>query len=373
MTARGPRIFLSAGEPSGDLHGAQVIRALKQRVPGAQVEAFGGPRMAEAGASVRYRMEAMGAFGVAEIIWKIPAHVRLFRELQQEFRRRAWDLVVLIDYPGFHMRVARAAREAGIPVLYYIAPQLWAWRPERARRLAAGCSQLAVILPFEEAFFRSVGVESTYVGHPLLDRGLPPTRAEARRALGVAEDARVLAIYPGSRTSEVDRLWVPFRDAARQLRASSAADTVLVAASDHGVYPDAEGLTLVKADPVRVLAAADAAIAKSGTTTLEAALTDTPMVVAYKVHPLTYEISRRLITVPRVSLVNLVAGRDVVPELLQHDVTATRLAEAVRPLLDPAGAAAMEQRQGLALVRERLGTPGAAGRVAEIAAGLLAE
>lgn len=372
MTAREPRIFLSAGEPSGDLHGAEVIRALRERFPGAVLDAFGGPLMAAAGATVHTRMEGIAAFGAVEILQKIPAHLRLLRHLEAQFARGAWDLVLLIDYPGFHLRVAEAARRAGIPVLYYIAPQLWAWRPGRAARFSRACNRLAVVLPFEEQFFASVGLPAQYVGHPLLDRGAPPSRQDARDALGVPADQKVLALFPGSRTGEVERLWPAFRAAATQLLSGGAAARVLVATTPHGHYPDPGALQLVPGDSVRVLAAADAAIVKSGTTTLEAALTDTPMVVAYRVHPITYALSRGLLTVPWVSLVNLVAGQAVVPELLQGQATPDRLAAEARPLLDAASPAARAQREGLSLVRARLGTPGAAARVAAMAAELLA-
>ena len=197
MTVASARIFLSAGEPSGDLHGAAVVRALRERLPHAALDAFGGPRMAEAGATVLFPMEGFAAFGIVEVIEKVPAHYLLLRRMERAFARNGYDLVILIDYPGFHLHVAEAARRAGIPVLYYIAPQLWAWRPERAKRLAAACDRLAVILPFEEAFFRQVGVRADYVGHPLLDQGAPPTRAAARASLGIGAGERVLATVPG--------------------------------------------------------------------------------------------------------------------------------------------------------------------------------
>lgn len=372
MTAPTARIFLSAGEPSADLHGAAVVGALRQRLPSAALDAFGGPRMAAAGANIVFPMEGFAAFGLVEVLGKILPHYRLLRRMERAFAGAAYDLVILIDYPGFHLYVAEAARRAGIPVLYYIAPQLWAWRPGRARRLAAACDRLAVILPFEEAFFRQVGVDAEYVGHPLLDRGAPPSRAAARASLGIGEAERVLALFPGSRTGEVQRLWPSFRDAARTLLDRGTATRVIVAAGDQGEYAGSESFTLVRGNSLSVLAAADAAIVKSGTSTLEAALTDTPMIVPYKVNALTAFLTRRLVTVEWVSLVNLVAGREVVPEILQEQVTTSRLVEAVAPLLDPSSAATVAQRAGLAEVRERLGTAGAAGRVADMAVTMLA-
>ena len=372
MTVASARIFLSAGEPSGDLHGAAVVRELRRRLPHAALDAFGGPRMAEAGATVLFPMEGFAAFGIVEIVEKIPAHYRLLRRMEREFARAEYDLVILIDYPGFHLHVAEAARRAGIPVLYYIAPQLWAWRPQRARRLAAACDALAVILPFEEAFFRNVGVDAEYVGHPLLDQGAPPSRAAARGTLGIGANERVLALFPGSRAGELHRLWPALREAALALLDRGTATRVVVAATDQGEYPGSERFQLVRGDSTTVLAAADAGIVKSGTSTLEAALTDTPMVVPYRVNAITAFLTRRLVTVKWASLVNLVAEREVVPELLQEALTAERLVAEVTPLLDAAHPATTAQREGLALVRARLGTPGAAGRVADMATALLA-
>jgi lipid-A-disaccharide synthase len=366
-----PRILVSAGEPSGDLHGARVVRGLRARYPHAVIEALGGPRMAEAGAVVRYPMEGLAAFGIVEVATKLGAHWRLLKALRQDFRAGRYDLVILIDYPGFHLRVAEAARRAGTKVLYYIAPQLWAWRPERARRLAAAVDRLAVVLPFEQPFFGRLGLRSDYVGHPLVDRGPWPERAAARARLGIPPEARVVGIFPGSRGQEIRRLWVPFRDAAIQLRAEGRCDRILVAGTADGLYPDPGPAEIVREDPGTLFAAADAALAKSGTTTLEAALADTPMVVAYKVHPLTYHLFQRLRTVRWVSLVNLVAEREVVPELLQDEAETPALVAALRPLLDPRDPRTVQQREGLALVRARLGDPGATDRVVALADELL--
>ena len=372
MIARpAPRIFVSAGEPSGDLHGAGVVRALRARHPDATIEALGGPHMAAAGAQIRYPMEGLAAFGLVEVVTKLRAHLRLLRALRADFRAHRYDLVILIDYPGFHVRVAEAAREAGTKVLYYIAPQLWAWRPGRARRFASAVDRLAVVLPFEQRFFGSLGLRSDYVGHPLVDRGAWPTRAEARARLDVPPDSRVLGIFPGSRQQEIGRLWRPFRDAARRLLDEGRCDRVLVAGTPSGEYPDPGPLTILRGDPIPVFAAADAALAKSGTTTLEAALADVPMVVAYKVHPLTWLMFQRLRTVEWVSLVNLVAEREVVPEMLQEQAEAGPLADALRPLLDPRDPVTVAQREGLALVRQRLGAPGATTRVVALADELL--
>jgi lipid-A-disaccharide synthase len=366
-----PRVFVSAGEPSGDLHGAGVVRALRARYPHATIEALGGTQMEQAGATLRYRMEGLAAFGLVEVVSKIRAHYHLLRTLRKDFAAGRYDLVILVDYPGFHLRVAEAAHGAGTKVLHYIAPQLWAWRPGRARRLAAAVDRLAVVLPFEQTFFGGLGLRSEYVGHPLLDRAPAWTRAASRAQLNITGSARVLGIFPGSRAQEIRRLWEPFRDAALQLLREGSCDRVLVAGIPDAPYPNPGPIEVLRGDPGPIFAASDAALAKSGTTTLEAALADTPMVVAYKVHPLTWAMFQRVRTVRWVSLVNLVAGREIVPEILQDQATPAALARAVRPLLLPTDPGTLAQREGLALVRERLGDPGAAARVVALASDLL--
>ena len=367
---RTPRIYVSAGEPSGDAHAAAVVTALRQRLPAAAFEAFGGASLEAAGATVLDRMERMSVVGFVEALWQLPAHLRLLTRVRAAFQAGRYDLVILVDYPGYHLRAAAAAHAAGVPVLYYIAPQMWAWAPGRVRRLAA-VNRLAVILPFEETFFRDRGVAATFVGHPLRDRPQLPTRAEARRALGLDPERPVLGLFPGSRAQEVRRLWPAFRGAAARVLAERPAIQVVVAGTPHGRYPHPGAIRIHWGDPQPVFAAADAGLCKSGTTTLEAALADVPMAIAYRLNPVSFAIAIRVLRVPHVGLVNLIAGQEVAPEFLQGAVTPQALAEAVLPLLDPAGAGARRQRQGLALVRDRLGPPGAADRVAALAAELV--
>ncbi|HEV8305222.1 MAG TPA: lipid-A-disaccharide synthase [Gemmatimonadales bacterium] len=366
-----PRIYISAGEPSGDAHAAPVASALRRRLPGVELEAFGGPLLEGAGARVLDRMESFSVVGFVEALTKIPAHYRLLGRVGAAFRAKRYDLVILVDYPGYHLRAAAAAAAAGIPVLYYIAPQMWAWGVGRVRKLAA-VRQLAVILPFEEPFFRERGIPATFVGHPLKDRPAPPPRAAARRALGLDPARPTLGLFPGSRAQEVARHWDAFRGAAARVAAARPDVQLVVAGAPGAAYPDPGAIRVHAGDALTVFAAADAGICKSGTTTLEAAMADLPMVITYRLHPVSSFIAFRVLRVPWVGLVNLVAGYEVAPELLQRRATPAALADAVLPLLDPAAAATRRQREGLALVRDRLGAPGAADRVAELAAGLLA-
>jgi len=368
--SRAPRIYISAGEPSGDAHAAAVATALRRRLPGVELEAFGGPLLERAGAKVLDRMESFSVVGFVEALAKIPAHYRLLGRVRQAFRAKRYDLVILVDYPGYHLRAAAAAAQAGVPVLYYIAPQMWAWGVGRVRKLAS-VRRLAVILPFEEAFFRERGIPATFVGHPLQDRPPPPERAAARRALGLDPARPTLGPFPGSRAQEVARHWAIFRAAAMRVAAVRPDVQIVVAGAPGASYPDPGAIRVHTGDPLLVFASADAGICKSGTTTLEAAMADVPMVVTYRLHPVSSFIAFRVLRVPWVGLVNLVAGYAVAPELLQRRATPAALAEAVLPLLDPGHPVTVRQRKGLALVRERLGAPGAADRVAAIAAELL--
>ncbi len=366
-----PTVFVSAGEPSGDAHAAAFVAALRAAVPGVRVEGLGGPRMAEAGAALMARIEDLTVMGFVEVVAKIPAHARLLRAMRARFARGDVALVVLVDYPGFHLHVAEAARRAGIPVLYYIAPQMWAWAEYRVRKLRERVTHLAVILPFEEAFFRGHGVPATFVGHPLLDRAARPDGAAARRALGLDPGRPVLSIFPGSRAQELHRIWPIFRETAERVRAARPDVQIVVAGMAAGAYPDTGGILVATGRAAECMAAADAALCKSGTTTLEAAIAGTPSVIAYQVHPVSYLFARMLTTIRWIGLVNLVADRLVVPEFIQSAARPAVLAQALLPLLDPGNPERERQLEGLREVRRRLGEPGASARAALLARSLL--
>ena len=378
MSEDGPTILLSAGEPSGDLHGAAVAAALRRRWPTARLFGLGGPLMAEAGVELLEDVRRLAVMGFAEVAGRLPFFVRLLRRVRREMVRRGTDLVVPIDYPGFNLRLARAARRSRVPVLYYIAPQVWAWHRSRCRQLAAYTDRLAVVLPFEEQVFSGVGARAVFVGHPLLDAApVAVTREEFCGQLGLDASAPILALFPGSRAQEVRRHLAVFQDAALRIRETHPAVQPVIAASRTLPRELYGGTPFPLAHDSRALLAhARAALVKSGTGTLEAALAGTPLVIAYRAHPLTFWLARRLVRVPRIGLVNLVAGESVAPEYLQDDATPDALARAVAPLLVD-GEARDRMLEGLARVRAALAprqddAGSVAERVARLAAELLA-
>ena len=362
-------ILFVAGEASGDLHAAGVARALSARGAPFRLTGIGGDEMRAAGVELIEHAERLAVMGFVEVLKHIPLHYRLARQLEGRIRSGRVALVVLIDYPGFNMKIAAAARAAGVPVLYYITPQVWAWGAKRLRELARTITKAAVILPFEEALLREHGIDATFVGHPLLDRARAlPGRAEARRSLGVGDSDRLLALFPGSRAQEIARHLEPFVATARALQRRDPALKVVVSAAPHvEIAPERCPYPLVRSASFAVLRAADAAMCKSGTTTLEAAVAGCPMVVAYRTSAITYAAAKRLVRIPHIGLVNVVAGREVAPEFVQESLVPARVADVLGELLDPTSARRIRMLGELDRVRALLGEAGAAERVAAMA------
>lgn len=374
MSAKAPKILLSAGEPSGDLHGAAVARALKTRWPNAKLYGFGGDLMKAAGVELWAHADQMAVMGFVEVARHLPFFLDLLTRVREHIQQDPPDLIIPIDYPGFNLRLARYARRSRVPVLYYIAPQVWAWHRSRMRELATNADRLAVVLPFEEALFQKAGARVTFVGHPLLDMAPPSqTREEFCAEIGVEPTRMLLAVLPGSRNQEVRSHLQLFAAAAARVQ-QEIPDVMPVIAQAPGI--DAADLRTpypTTRNTRALLQHAHAALTKSGTSTLECALSVTPMVIAYRMHPITFGIAKLVVDVEHVGLVNLIARERVAPELLQDDATPESLARALLPLIREG-----EQREAtltkLRKVRAMLATDDArpaAEHVADLAADLL--
>jgi lipid-A-disaccharide synthase len=332
-----------------------------------------GPRMAMAGVTPIVEFDRLAVMGLVEVVYRLPFFLSLRRRVRRMLAENPPDLVIPIDYPGFNLRLTQEAHRRGIPVLYYIAPQLWAWRQERARVLAANADRVAVVFPQEEPFLRDFGVDAVFVGHPLLDQASGwESSEEAISAIEADPGRPILGLLPGSRPQEVARMLGPFLAAAAEVTRQRPEVQVMVAGAagiPEGYYRAAKGYRIVE-DSVRLLRAATAVLTKSGTTTLQAALTQTPLVIGYRSHPLTFSLARRLVRVDSIGMVNLLAGERFAPEFVQ-ELPSDRIAARLLPLLDRESADRKAMIDRLEKVRGLLGEPGAAERVARLAAELL--
>ena len=364
MTA--PEVMIIAGEPSGDMHAAAMVHALRARRPELTLVGVGGGRLDGEGVELLERAERIAVVGFVEVIRHLPRLRRLMQSLRARLDTGRVKLVVLIDYPGFNMRVAREAKKRGIPVLYYITPQVWAWHKSRVRELRETVTRAAVILPFEEQLLRDAGIDATFVGSPLIDatQSLPSREAACAR-LRLDPTRPVLALFPGSRAGEIKRHLTEFVATAHAVMRTHRELQVIVSAPPSVIIdPSVCPFPIVRNASHTVFRAATAAMCKSGTTTLEAAVCACPLVVAYRTSALTYAIAKRLVTLPNIALVNIVAGRRVAPEFIQHELQANRVAAALLPLLDVTSPERTRMIAALNEVRDRMGAPGAGERVA---------
>jgi len=371
------QILISAGEASSDMYAARLVTALRERTH-ARFFGMGGPRMAEAGVELIADYHEVAVVGIAEVLHKIPSVIGVQNRLKREAQRRHAALAILVDSPGTHLGVARRMKQIGVKVGYFIGPQVWAWRAGRVRIVKRRVAQMVVIFPFEEKIYRDAGVPVTFVGHPLVDVvKASMTRAEFAALHNLDANKPIVTMLPGSRPSEIRQNYGRILEACERLhQANSEIQFVLAAAPNlisdffSRYTSSAFEINQVRGSTYDALAAADCAIVASGTATIEAALLGTPMVVIYRVKPLSAFILRRMIRTPFFSMVNLIADRRVVTELIQDDFTPEAVDSEVRRLLDSPGAAS-EMRASLAEVRAKLGPGGAIERAADIFAQML--
>lgn len=371
--------MIVAGEASGDLHGGDLAREIFALDPSCEMFGIAGERMRAQRVRALYRIEDIHGMGLTELAGSARTIVSAMRRLRAILRREQPDLLILIDYADFNLMLAGFARRAGVPVLYYIPPQVWAWRHGRIKKLIARADRLAVIFPFEQELYAKAGERVTLVGDPLLDKVHPAQgRGETLARHGFPPDARLLALLPGSRRAEV-RLILPAMAAAARILARerglipviALAPTLAARELAEQAKTDLSGMRIIEGDTYSIIAASQAALVASGTATRETALLGCPMVIVYKASPLTYWLGRKLVTgVKFIGMPNILAGEQIVPELIQGDLTPSNLVRAVTPMLDEPGRAQTVAR--LAALRSRLGAPGAAARVAAIALSMIA-
>lgn len=369
------RIMIVAGEASGDLHGSNLVRSALSLDPDLKFYGLGGENLRKAGIDLLFDLEHQGLFGFLEIVSSLRSTIGIYRSLKASLTRDRPSAVVLIDYPDFNLRLAKSAKRLGIPVFYYISPQLWAWRQGRVKKIDRYVDRMAVVFPFEPDFYQRHGVEVSFVGHPLLDVMDPPRpKEEVKTELGFDPSQPLLGLLPGSRMSEIKAHLPLMLESAGRLNAGRR-NGVSLAVAQADSLASGELTPFLELGPknVKLVAgrthdlqnAADVILTASGTATLETALMLTPMVVIYRLKLLSYQIFRRMVKIEHVAMANLIAGEEVVPELLQNDAHPDNIVTELNRILD-----SPEDRrrmvEGLTLIRKKLGGPGASLRAARL-------
>lgn len=367
------RIMISAGEASGDIHAAAVTAAIKKLNPGAEVFGMGGDALRNAGGEVLFDIKEHGVMGFAEIICKLPALFRLRNNFVKVMEQRRPDCLIVVDYPGFNMKIAKIAHEKGIPVVSYISPSAWAWHRSRAKKVAKIVDKVAAIFPFEYDVYHEAGADTVFVGHPLLDivkTSMP--RQEAEAFAGKRAGRKLILLMPGSRLMEIEKMLPTLLEAAKLLQQQlpevdftmPRAGTIPLSLLESKIKAAGVQVKIAEGHNYDVFSVADLALATSGTVTLEAALCGLGSIIVYRTSAINAFIARRVINIPDIGLPNIVAGRHILPELLQEDFTPEKVAQEALHLLEPERNARM--KKDLAYVKERLGQPGAVDRVAQL-------
>jgi lipid-A-disaccharide synthase len=375
------KVLLVAGETSGDLHGAHLVEAVRRINPEVQFFGIGGEGLEKIGMKLLYHSQSLSVVGITEVLFKMRSILKALRGLKQSMVREKPDLVILIDFPDFNLRLAKMAHRRGIPVLYYISPQVWAWRPKRVKLIAQWVNKMVVLFPFEVPLYEAAGVDVEWVGHPLLDVVKPTLSKEvAFQQFGLDPQRRTIGLLPGSRMHEVEKL-LPQLLAAAHLLQNEIPNLQFIIPLAPGIPKTSLSpwmrnipvpVKVVEGFVYDVMNLSELLITASGTATLEGAILGKPMVIIYKVSFLSYWIGRVMIQVDHIGLVNLVAGKEIAPELIQNDVNPQKITdEALRILRDPILSRRMTE--SMAGVRQSLGELGAAKRAANIVHSLLNE
>jgi lipid-A-disaccharide synthase len=365
------RLLLSCAEASGDLYAGALTRALRDRAPDVDVSGLGGPQFQAAGGRLLADYRGIAVTGLTEALSKVPEVLAVRRRLLDAARANKPDALIVIDSPDFNFRLAPGVKRLGVPVVYYVSPQIWAWRPRRIKAIRRFADLVLVIFPFEEELYRAEGIPVRFVGHPLVDLTRTVVAREPfLRQRGLTPSAPCVALLPGSRPSEVAHILPVLVSAARLLQRERPDVQFLVARASHlgdDLFTDirqVDRTVIVEGEADAVLASADVAVTASGTATVQTALHDTPMVIVYRVSPISYQVLRRLVRVESIGMVNLIAGEKIAPELVQDAFTPEAVVRETVSLLTNQDRAA-RMRDGLARVRARLGAPGASGRAAD--------
>lgn len=371
---RPPEVMIVAGEVSGDMHAARLVRALKQARPDIKVYGVGGPQLRAAGVETFYDVGDMAVMGFTEVVRRLSFFRRVFHHLLGVARERRPDAIILVDYPGFNLRFAARTHAMGLKVIYYICPQVWAWNRRRIPHMATIVDRLLAIFPFEKEVFAATSLKVDFVGHPLVDE-IRETLAEPAVTLPWGGDLRI-ALLPGSRAQEIERILPALCGAAALIEARHPGASFMIPTPSDEIAGAVRSLVaslprtparlkIVTGQTRHVLRQATAALVTSGTATLESALLDCPTVVVYKASALTYFLARLLVRLPHIGIVNVIANRRICPEFIQADATPHNLASALLRLIED-DSARTEMRRGFEEVRGMLGTGGAAERAAEL-------